>query len=71
MPLSLDAIALALAKSAAFLGKALDFDRLPLCQEGRHQEHIQGVGEGNEAQALLELAAVALTGEEVLGLAET
>lgn len=66
----LDAIAFALAKSAALLDEALDFDRLPPCRKGLPQQHIQGSGKGNEAQVHLELAAVALTGEEVLALPE-
>jgi len=66
-----DAVAFALAKALAPLNEALDFDRLPLCREGRLQEHVQGAGEGNEAQELQELAAVALASEEVLGLTET
>ena len=66
-----DAVALAFAKALALFGKALDPDRLLLRWEGLLQLHIQGAGEGNEAQFLHELAAVALPGDEVLALPET
>ncbi len=53
---------------AALLREALDFDSLLLRWEGLIELHIQGAVEGDEAEFFHELAAVALMGEEVLGL---
>ena len=66
-----DAIAFALAKTLAPHLKALNPDRLLLRREGLLQQHIQGAGEGDKAQVLQELAAVALAGDEVLALPQT
>jgi hypothetical protein len=66
-----DAIAFALAKALAPLLEALNPDRLLLCREGLIQQHVQGAWEGDKAQMLQELAAVALTGDEVLALSQT
>ncbi len=63
-----DAIAFALAKAPALLQEAFNNDRLMLHWERLLQQYVQGAGEGDKAQVLQKLAAVALTRDEVLAL---
>jgi len=71
-PVQLDSVASALAKALALSSEkpSISIARYSV-GKGLLQWHVQRVGEGDEAQALQELAAVALVGEEVLALTET
>jgi len=65
----LDAVAHALAKGPALFLESLNLDRLASsCREGLLQQHVQGAGEGGEAEFLHELAALAFPIDEVLAL---
>jgi len=64
----LDAIAPAASKAFIPFSESLDFNRRRFCRKRPVQQDIQGAGEGNIAQPGLELAAISLAREEVLGL---
>ena len=65
-----DPVAFALAKALALFLEALNPDRLQIPWEGLLQQYVQCTGEGDKAQMLQELAAVALPGDEVLALSQ-
>jgi len=67
----LDAIALAASKAFIPFSESLYFNRRRFCWEGLIQQNVQGAWEWYIAQPGLELAAIALAREEVLGLTET
>jgi len=67
----LDTIASAASKAFIPFSEALDFNRRRFCWEGLIQQDVQCAGKWDIAQTGLELAAIALAREEVLGLTET
>jgi hypothetical protein len=67
----LDAIAPAASEASIPVPETIDFNQWRFCREGLLQQDIQGAGEWNIAQPGIELAAVALAGKEVPGLAKS
>ncbi len=60
-----DAIASACSKALIFLRESLDDYGRGRGRKGLFQEHVEGAGEGDETEAIQELAAVAILGEIV------
>jgi len=67
----LDVIASTASKAFIPFSESLYFNRRRFCREGLIQQNVQGTWEWYIAQPGLELAAIALAREEVLGLTET
>lgn len=65
-----DAIAPAGSKALLFLRESLDEDGRGRGREGLLEEHIEGAGKGDETEAIQELLAVALPGEEISRLTQ-
>jgi len=63
-----DAIASAASKAFLPFSEALDFNRRRFCRKRPVQQNVQGAWEWDIAQPGLELAAISLAREEVLGL---